>query len=193
MSFWRRFRREEEELPPPVVRKPRESREESGRPAPPPATEAPPAGESVLGPGLRWLGTLKGKGRVRIEGYLEGNIQVQGEVVVGLSGRVLVDQVEALTVVVAGVLRGTVKARKVVLKRTGRLHGDVLTTALEAEEGGFLKGQVVMEKEVSFSWEEETSPPEAEASSLPDWDAPSDAENASETVAPPAIPDGKAS
>ncbi len=162
MSFLRRFRAlEEEEAPPPVVRKPR--REKSAdtpaeTPAPLPREAPAPLqqeGESLLGPGLHWEGTLRGQGRVRIEGHFQGVIRVQGEVIVGPRGRVVVEEIEALKVVVAGLLQGPVKAQQVVLKQTGRLHGDVVTASLEAEAGGFLKGRVQMEENLRFSWEEQ--------------------------------------
>ncbi len=163
MSFLRRFRTpEEEELPPPVVRKPRkeESKEEPRAPSPSPGPIRTQEGESVLGPGFHWEGTLRGKGRIRLEGHFEGLIRVQGEVIVGPQGRVVVEEVEALTLVVAGLLQGPVKAQRVVLKQTGRLHGDVVTTSLEAEAGGFLKGRVQMEEKLTFTWDEseEASP-----------------------------------
>jgi len=74
---------------------------------------------------------------------------------VGPGGRVVVEEIEALKVVVAGLLQGPVKAQQVVLKQTGRLYGDVVTASLEAEAGGFLKGRVQMEENLRFSWEEQ--------------------------------------
>ncbi len=185
MSFLRRFRAlEEEEAPPPVVRKPRREKSTNTpeeRPAPAPHEAPAPLreGESLLGPGLHWEGTLQGQGRVRLEGHFQGVIRVQGEVTVGPQGRVIVEEIEALTVVVAGLLQGPVKAKRVVLKHTGRLHGDVVTTSLEAEAGGFLKGRVQMEEHLTFSWESAEAEPEALTAS-PEA-APSDAAAAEET------------
>ncbi len=164
MSFWRRLRPgEEEEAPPPVVRKPRDEapgKGEADRASRAAEPHAAPEPSSRLGPGLRWQGQVSGRGRVHIDGTFEGVLEVEGEVFIGESGRVQAQRLEALTVVIAGVVQGPVKARKVVLRRTGRLHGDVLTEALEAESGGFLHGQVRMEERLTFPWER---PTEAEA------------------------------
>lgn len=191
MSFLRRFRSmEDEEAPPPVVRKPRREKP-ADTPAETPAylpgeVSLSPRGEgeSLLGPGLRWEGTLQGQGRVRLEGHFQGVIRVQGEVTVGPQGRVIVEEIEALTVVIAGLLQGPVKAKHVVLKHTGRLHGDVVTTSLEAEAGGFLKGRVQMEERLTFSWEGSqtepraptTPPPEAPMSPMPAKEVSEDGE-----------------
>ena len=42
---------------------------------------------TVLGPGINWKGDLRGKGGVRIEGTLEGEIAVRGLVIIGETGR----------------------------------------------------------------------------------------------------------
>lgn len=103
---------------------------------------------SVLGPGVTWHGAISGSGGVRVEGALEGDINLRGMLVVGESGRVTCEHVRADMVIVAGVLRGDITAEKVEIRSTGRVWGDVVTAAFSTEEGAFLRGQIRMEESV---------------------------------------------
>ena len=114
---------------------------------------------SVIGPGVVWKGLLSGKGGVRIEGALDGDINLQGTLVVGETGRVTCQQLRANVVIVAGAVRGDIVAEKLEIRSTGRVWGDVVTAAFSTEEGAFLRGQVTMEEQVEIT---ETMTPESE-------------------------------
>lgn len=100
---------------------------------------------SVLGAGINWTGKLSGKGGVRIEGIFEGQITINGLVVVGETGKVTCEDVRANTVIVAGAVNGGITAEKLEIRSTGRVWGNVTVTAFSTEEGAFLRGQVTME------------------------------------------------
>jgi len=101
---------------------------------------------SVLGAETVWHGRLTGSGGVRIEGAFEGEIALDGLLVIGDRGRVTCENVRALTVIVAGNLKGNIVAHKVEIRSTGRVWGDVTTTAFATEEGSFLRGKITMEE-----------------------------------------------
>ena len=103
---------------------------------------------SVLGTGINWHGNLSGSGGVRIEGAFEGDITLQGLLVVGETGRVTCKHLQANVVIVAGAIRGDITAEKVEIRATGRVWGDVVTASFSTEEGAFLRGQIRMEDEV---------------------------------------------
>jgi len=127
-----------------------------------PLTDLPPTTDrvtSVIGPGVVWKGQLSGKGGVRIEGALDGDITLQGLLVVGETGRITCDQLRANVVIVAGAVRGDIVAEKLEIRSTGRVWGDVVTAAFSTEEGAFLRGQVTMEEQMEI---EETIAAEAE-------------------------------
>lgn len=120
-----------------------------GKPETPPAAPEPLLRvQSVLGPETQWKGRLSGRGGVRIEGAFEGEIELDGMLVIAESGRVTCETVRARTVVVAGTLHGNIVAEKVEIRRTGRVWGDVRTTAFATEEGAFLRGQIQMEDQI---------------------------------------------
>jgi cytoskeletal protein CcmA (bactofilin family) len=113
---------------------------------------------SVLGPGINWKGDLRGSGGVRIEGSFEGEISIRGLVVIGETGRVSCEQMQANSVIVAGALKGNIIAEKIEIRSTGRVWGDVTTVAFSTEEGAFLRGQVRMEERVELSLIDEVKP-----------------------------------
>jgi cytoskeletal protein CcmA (bactofilin family) len=109
---------------------------------------------SVLGPGITWKGNLRGSGGVRIEGAFEGEITVRGLVVIGETGRLNCEELQANTVIVAGAVKGDIKAEKLEIRSTGRVWGNVTTIAFATEEGAFLRGQVRMEERIELQLEE---------------------------------------
>jgi cytoskeletal protein CcmA (bactofilin family) len=127
-------------------------RKRSAAPTPAPATQPAPTERitSVLGNGVVWKGQLAGIGGVRIEGVFEGEIALRGLLVVGETGRVSCEHVRAHVVVVAGSVRGDITAEKLEIRSTGRVWGNVITTAFATEEGAFLRGQITMEEHIDL-------------------------------------------
>jgi cytoskeletal protein CcmA (bactofilin family) len=105
---------------------------------------------SVLGNGVVWKGQIAGTGGVRIEGIYEGEIALRGLLVIAETGRVDCEHVRAHTVVVAGVVRGDITAEKLEIRSTGRVWGNVITTAFSTDEGAFLRGQITMEDQIDL-------------------------------------------
>jgi len=110
---------------------------------------------SVLGVGINWTGKLSGKGGVRIEGIFEGQIAINGLVVVGETGKVTCENVIANTVIVAGAVNGGITAEKLEIRSTGRVWGNVTVSAFSTEEGAFLRGQVTMEEHLDLKLSKE--------------------------------------
>lgn len=152
---------------------------------------------SVLGPGTVFNGRLSGSGGVRIEGSFEGEISLDGLLVIGENGKVASENLTATTVVIAGVVKGNITAEKVEIRSTGRVWGDLTTGAFATQEGAFLRGQVRMEEQIELEFieeagelafeeaelepeapdetaEEAPSPEVETAATTPDDDAPAD-------------------
>jgi cytoskeletal protein CcmA (bactofilin family) len=114
---------------------------------------------SVLGPGVIWHGAISGSGGVRVEGAFEGEIALRGLLVVGETGRVTCENVRASAVIVAGAVRGNITTQKLEIRSTGRVWGDVVTTAFVTDEGAFLRGQIRMEENVELDLEPASESP----------------------------------
>ena len=113
---------------------------------------------SVLGAGIVWQGSISGSGGVRVEGTFEGQIALKGLLVVGETGKVTCESVRAVSVIVAGAVKGNISAQKVEIRATGRVWGDIVTTAFATEEGAFLRGQIRMEDAVDLGLDVAASP-----------------------------------
>jgi cytoskeletal protein CcmA (bactofilin family) len=105
---------------------------------------------SVLGAGIIWQGSIAGSGGVRVEGIFEGQIALKGLLVIGETGKVTCENVRAANVIVAGAVKGNITAQKVEIRASGRVWGDIVTTAFATEEGAFLRGQIRMEDAVDL-------------------------------------------
>lgn len=125
----------------------RRSNQEDTEPSQP-AQPQPERISSVLGKDTRYQGKLTGSGGVRIEGTFEGEIALDGLLVVGTTGLVTCEEVRARTVIVAGKVKGDITAEKVEIRASGRVWGNVSTAAFSTEEGAFLRGQIQMEEEM---------------------------------------------
>lgn len=105
-----------------------------------------PRPSTVITKGVVLSGALKGDGVVQIEGVVEGELELNGSVIVTSTGLVK-GPVAADVVRVAGCIEGSVSARDHLrLERTGTIQGDVSTGSLVVEDGGLLNGRSTMVK-----------------------------------------------
>jgi cytoskeletal protein CcmA (bactofilin family) len=116
---------------------------------------------SVLGVGVIWQGSIAGSGGVRVEGTFEGQIALKGLLVVGETGKVTCENIRAANVIVAGAVKGNITAQKVEIRASGRVWGNIITTAFATEEGAFLRGQIRMEDAVDLGLDAPAEPPAA--------------------------------
>lgn len=132
----------------------------SNQATPPATVQAVERITSVLGAGVIWQGAITGSGGVRVEGTFEGQIAIKGLLVVGETGKVTCENVRAVTVIVAGAVKGNITAQKVEIRSTGRVWGDIIATAFATEEGAFLRGQIRMEEAIDLGMDTpaETTP-----------------------------------
>lgn len=118
---------------------------------------------SVLGEKISWKGIISGEGGIRIEGAFDGDIEVNGLVIVAEAGRVSCNRIRAATVIVAGSVKGDIQAQKVRITQTGRVWGSVVTASFSTEEGAFLKGQITMEEQIDLGFGEEQASAEEQS------------------------------
>src|SRR3990172_10038548 len=94
--------------------------------------------------GSEFEGKLSFRDTVRIDGRFRGEIASENTLIVGESGEIYAT-IRSNTVVVSGFVEGDIiAARKVVLHKTARVHGNLETPSLVVEEGAALDGQVKM-------------------------------------------------
>jgi cytoskeletal protein CcmA (bactofilin family) len=101
-----------------------------------------------IGRGIEVNGDISFADRLQVDGKSTGKLTSEsGTLIIGESGQ-LEAQVDVGVCVVHGEVRGNIIARsKLEIRRTGRVHGDVLTPVLLVEEGAAFNGAIRMSQE----------------------------------------------
>ncbi len=95
---------------------------------------------TLLAKGVLLRGEIHVEGTVRIDGRLDGDIQTNGQVIIGEDGLVQ-GTITAGTVICSGRIKAKVTAKeRVQLMKTATLIGEVLTPTLIMEDGAKLQG-----------------------------------------------------
>jgi len=99
---------------------------------------------TVVAKETSWKGEMASKGSVHIHGRLDGAIKADDSIFVA-EGAEVDATLNAETVIVAGVSRGTVRASgKFEVLPTGRVAGDIQAPKLVVHEGAVMSGQLKM-------------------------------------------------
>jgi len=102
---------------------------------------------SIVGVGSAFNGTLRTEGGLRVDGTIEGQLDVSGTLTVGHDGLIRGD-VSATQAIIGGTVIGTVRAeRQLELQSGSRVEGDIFTRTLIIEEGVFFEGNCRMRLE----------------------------------------------
>lgn len=112
-----------------------------------PVTSKPMRFDTLLGPEMKLTGTIKGKGALRIEGQVEGEIEYDGDLVVGEKA-VVRASIKANSVTIAGMVEGDVVVNgRLELVSTGKLIGDMSAQTFVVAEGALFRGRSDMGEE----------------------------------------------
>jgi cytoskeletal protein CcmA (bactofilin family) len=145
---------------------------------PPPAPRQPIGFETVLGATTTLEGAFRGQGNMRLDGILEGTLEIDGNILIGETARITAD-INARNISIAGAVHGNVNGNKVQILRTGRVWGDISAAAITTEEGAFIDGKITMVRhEAALQSGEAAALPEPAAE--PDFMAQVDAEREEE-------------
>jgi len=100
--------------------------------------------KTFIAEGVEFKGQIQSKGSIRVDGTVDGVIDVQGDLIIGPTG-LLKGEVRAGNIILAGKLEGNPTASgKVEITSTGQLSGDVKCSVIIIEEGGLLEGNTKM-------------------------------------------------
>jgi cytoskeletal protein CcmA (bactofilin family) len=141
----------------PTIRVPKQPVAQPSPPAPSP-TPRERAGarsgenhETVIGSGITIKGELLGDEDVKIEGRVEGKIQVSKNLLVGQDGVIEAD-LQAENINIGGTVTGNVVAQsKVEIFASGKMTGDIKAPRVVVAEGAHFKGNVDMDTSHSVS------------------------------------------
>jgi len=112
---------------------------------------------TIIGKNTELKGTLKDKESVRIDGKFEGEIEIEGSLLIGEEA-IIRANIKAKSVGIAGRVFGDINCEeKVELLSTGSLEGKVRASDLTIAEGGFFNGECKMNPQVGAGVEENIS------------------------------------
>ena len=117
--------------------------------------------ETVIGPNAHVRGDIQSDGGVRIEGILEGNIDITGNLVIG-EGAKLIAEINANNISISGAVKGNISGNRVEILETGRVWGDLTINSLLLNEGAYLRGQTTMHGDIEPPMIEPPKPRTAE-------------------------------
>lgn len=102
---------------------------------------------TIIGKGAVIEGDFTAPGSVRMDGCVEGNVKVTGQLVVGATGRIH-GNIEAESAVIGGEVTGDVNAsEKTELTATARVIGDIRTSLIVIDAKAIFQGRCDMNQE----------------------------------------------
>ena len=108
------------------------------------------SGSTIIGPSLSIKGEITGEGDLTVQGQVEGTIDFKnGNVSIGRTGCIKAD-IKGKSITIEGEVEGNLLGeKKIVLRPSGRVLGDMRAPAINLEEGAKFKGNIAME-----AWDE---------------------------------------
>lgn len=101
--------------------------------------------ETVIGPSVKVEGNFNGKGDILVEGEVHGSLKTNKNLKVGAGSKIKAE-VEANTILLAGTIRGNVKAReKIELTESAKLIGNLTCKSVSIASGAIFNGKCIMQ------------------------------------------------
>lgn len=100
--------------------------------------------DSLIGENIKIIGKIEGKGNLRVDGFIEGDVSYDGNIVVGETGKVY-GNIKAGDISLAGTIHGNVDSKtKLVILPTGTLIGDIEVPSFIVHENARFDGNCKM-------------------------------------------------
>jgi len=100
--------------------------------------------DTLIGKTANFNGTLQAKGTVRVDGCYEGELKVDGDLVIGESGKV-VGNIYASNAHIGGKVEGNINVKgQVHLTPSSSMDGDIEVGNLIVDEGAIFTGKCIM-------------------------------------------------
>ena len=95
---------------------------------------------SIIDSNMVMKGELVFKGKARVDGTIEGNIQGE-HLILSEDGKIIGD-IQVSTFVCHGILEGNIKASMVTARKTCQIHGSLESKTLTVEPGAGINGKI---------------------------------------------------
>lgn len=119
--------------------------------------------DSLIGENIKILGKIEGKGNLRIDGTVEGDIDYDGSIVIGSGGKVI-GNIKASDISLGGTVNGNIISdSKVVILNTGTLIGDLEVPTVVIHENAKFEGNCKMPSKGNLNSKEKVKTEKAKA------------------------------
>ena len=99
---------------------------------------------TIIGPNTSLKGDIETAGFTRIDGSIVGNVNASGRVVIGERAR-MKSNVSGTAITIGGVVYGNIIAgESLIILSTALVLGDIITRRIQADEGCFIHGKVMV-------------------------------------------------
>lgn len=106
---------------------------------------------STIALGAEIIGDITANGNFRIEGRVKGTINISGKLVVDDTG-VIEGTLTCKSAQISGKVDGKITVEELLeLKRTAKIHGDIITAKISVEEGAVFTGTCNMDSKEPLS------------------------------------------
>ncbi len=99
--------------------------------------------DTVIADGIVIIGNIIGKGAIRIDGKVEGNVELDKGVILGEKAEII-GRIKSSEVVVYGKLTGDLECKELHIKETGKIDGNMVVNCFSVEMGGKYNGNLKM-------------------------------------------------
>ena len=102
---------------------------------------------TIIGKGSAISGDLKVNGFIRIDGDIDGNLETDGNVIVGENARIRGD-LTAKSVIIGGIIKGNIKANESVkILADAAVIGDVISRKVQVDGSALIHGHCISIKD----------------------------------------------
>ena len=102
---------------------------------------------TIIGKGSAISGNMKVNGFIRIDGDIDGNLETDGNVIVGENARIRGD-LTAKSVIIGGIIKGNIKANESVkILAEAAVIGDVISRKVQVDGSAIIHGHCISIKD----------------------------------------------
>jgi cytoskeletal protein CcmA (bactofilin family) len=101
---------------------------------------------NLINEGCKVEGILSSDSFIRVDGTVQGNLEVEEGAIVGDKGLVTGD-IKTKSLIVYGMVNGNIDSYSLEIKATGCVNGEIKTSKLHIEFGGVYNGSLTMDRE----------------------------------------------
>ncbi|MTI65936.1 MAG: polymer-forming cytoskeletal protein [Firmicutes bacterium] len=105
--------------------------------------------DTLIGKNTRFEGKIEASGTIRLDGILDGDITIEGNVIIGKEGKVK-GNIRCSSILVSGVVEGNIiGSDQLRITNTGKVFGDIQVNNFIVDENATFEGNCKMKQTTS--------------------------------------------